>query len=94
MTLGGSLARDATEATLRAQDTVLTLTLAHDSWAAGSGELANMADATALLILGSAVASTTQDFGWNNVAPRPRRRGRRVAAERRRRRRRRCLSDA
>ena len=46
---------------------MLTLTLAHDSWAAGSGELANMADATALLILGSAVASTTQDFGWNNV---------------------------
>ena len=46
---------------------MLTITLAHDSWAAGSGELANMADATALLILGAAVASTTQDFGWNNV---------------------------
>ena len=66
-TLGGSLALHATEATLRAQDTVLSITLAHDSWAAGSGELENMADATALLILGAAVATTTQDFGWNNI---------------------------
>eukprot|EP00964_Phaeocystis_antarctica_P049150 scaffold28468_cov66-Phaeocystis_antarctica.AAC.1 len=66
-TLGGSLALHATEATLRVQDTVLSITLSHDSWAAGSGELENMADATALLILGAAVASTTQDFGWNNI---------------------------
>ena len=66
-TLGGSLALHATEATLRTQDTLLSITLSHDSWAAGSGELENMADATALLILGAAVASTTQDFGWNNI---------------------------